>query len=49
MDLIFHCEVAYALWSAFFGRFRLSWVMPKRVFDLLACWWSSGRRGSVAV
>jgi hypothetical protein len=48
VDLL-HCEVAYALWSAFFGRFGLSWVMPRRVFDLLACWWSTGRRGSAAV
>jgi hypothetical protein len=47
--LLLHCEVAFALWSAFFGRFGLSWVMPRRVFDLLACWWSLGRRGSAAV
>jgi hypothetical protein len=44
VDLL-HCEVAYALWSAFFDRFGLSWVMSRRVFDLLACWWSTGRRG----
>jgi hypothetical protein len=30
------CEVAFALWSAFFGRFELSCVMPRRVFKLLA-------------
>jgi hypothetical protein len=47
--LLLHCEVAYALWSAFFGRFGLSWVMLRRVSDLLACWWSTRRRGSAAV
>ena len=46
--LLLHCEIAYDLWSAFFGGFGLSWVMPRQVFDLLACWWST-RRGSVAV
>jgi len=24
----------------FFGRFGLSWVMPHRVVDLFACWWT---------
>jgi hypothetical protein len=27
----------------------MSWVMPRRVIDLLACWWSSGRSKSAAV
>jgi hypothetical protein len=35
--LLLYCEVTYALWGAFFGRFGLSWVMPRQVFDLLAC------------
>jgi hypothetical protein len=47
--LLLHCEVTYALWSAFFGRFGLTWVMPRQVSDLLACWWSTRRRGSAAV
>jgi len=37
-NLFFHCEVARALWNDFFNRFRLSWVMPRREVDLLACW-----------
>jgi hypothetical protein len=32
--LLLHFEVAYALWSAFFGWFGLSWVMSRRVSDL---------------
>jgi hypothetical protein len=43
--LLLHCEVASALWSAFFGHFGLLWVMPRRVVELLACWWSLGRGG----
>jgi hypothetical protein len=34
----FHCEVPYAIWKVFFNRFRLSWVMPRRVVDFYACW-----------
>jgi hypothetical protein len=36
--LFLHCDVAYALWSALFTRFGLYWVIPRRVFDLFACW-----------
>jgi hypothetical protein len=36
--LLLHCDVAYALWSALFTRFGLSWVIPRRVSDLFACW-----------
>jgi len=39
--LLLHCDVASALWYSLFSRFGLSWVMPQRVIDLLACWWSS--------
>ena len=46
---LFHCEAASVLWSAIFGRFGISWVMPRRVSKLFACWWSSGRRGTIAV
>jgi hypothetical protein len=35
--LLFHCEAAH-LWSALFTLFDVTWVMPKRVIDLLACW-----------
>jgi hypothetical protein len=47
--LLLHCEVASTLWYAFFTCFGLAWVMPRRVVDLLACWWSSGKRRSAAV
>jgi len=32
-----------------FTRFGLSWVMPRRVLDLFACWWTSGRPRSAAI
>jgi hypothetical protein len=41
--LLIHCDVTHALWSAIFTHFGLSWVMPRRVLDLFACWWTSGR------
>jgi hypothetical protein len=34
---LLHCDVAYALWSTLLTRFGLSWVMPRRVFDVFAC------------
>jgi hypothetical protein len=37
VDYLLHCEVAYALLSAFFGQFGLSWVMLRQVSNLLAC------------
>jgi hypothetical protein len=30
-NLHHHCDVAYAIWIAFFCRFGLFWVMPRRV------------------
>jgi hypothetical protein len=36
-QLLLHCEVASALWYAIFSRFGMAWVMPRWVFDLLAC------------
>ena len=36
--LLLHCEVTCATWNVFFSRFELSWVMPRRVVDLYACW-----------
>jgi hypothetical protein len=47
--LLLHCEVACALWNAIFSRFSLSWVMPLRVVDLFACWWTGGRSRSAVV
>jgi hypothetical protein len=47
--LLLHCDVAYAMWSAIFSRFGLSWVMPLRVFDLFACWWTAGRPMSAVI
>jgi hypothetical protein len=47
--LLLHCESAQFLWSAFFRRFGLAWVMPRGVVDLMHCWWSGGRpRSAVA-
>jgi len=40
--LLLHWKVAFALLSAFFSRFGLSWVMPRSVVDLYACWWTVG-------
>jgi len=36
--LLLHSEVACAIWNVFFSRFGLSWVMPRRVINLYACW-----------
>jgi hypothetical protein len=47
--LLLHCDVAYAMWSAIFSRFGLSWVMPLRVLDLFACWWTAGRLRSAVI
>jgi hypothetical protein len=41
--LLLHCDVVYALWSVLFTHFGMSWVMLRRVIDLVACWWTSGR------
>jgi hypothetical protein len=47
--LLFHCNVAFALWYSLFSRFGLSWAMLLWVIDLLACWWSLGRSRSATV
>jgi len=49
VDYILYCDMASALWSALFSRFRMSWVIPRQVIDLFACWWSAGRPMSAAV
>jgi len=41
--LLLYCDVASTLWNTLFSRFGMSWVMPRWVLDLLACWLSSGR------
>jgi hypothetical protein len=40
---------AYALWNNIFTRFSMSWVMPRRVINLFACWWKSRRPRSAAI
>jgi hypothetical protein len=47
--LLLYCEVACAIWNVFFNRFGLSWVMPRRVVDLYACWWTLGNTRSAVV
>jgi hypothetical protein len=47
--LLLHCEVARAPWNAIFSRFSLFWVMPLRVVDLFACWWTGGHSRSAVV
>jgi len=49
MDIFLYYDVADVMWSAIFTRFSLFWVMPRRVFDLYGCWWTSGRLRSVAI
>lgn len=50
MDHLFlHCKVVCALWNAFFNRLMLSWVMPSRMTDLFAYWWTGGRFHSVVM
>ena len=36
--LFLHCPVAREMWAAVFNLYGMSWVMPRRVIDLLACW-----------
>ncbi len=33
----------------FFSRFGLSWVMPRLVVDLYACWWIAGSTRNAVV
>jgi hypothetical protein len=47
--LLLYCDVVYAIWSACFSCFGMSWVMPRNVINLLNCWWSYGRPRSVAL
>jgi hypothetical protein len=36
--LLLHCDVASALCNSLFSSFKLSWIIPRWVIDLLACW-----------
>ena len=36
--LLPHCSIASDLWFIFLGLFGVYWVMPRSVFELLACW-----------
>ena len=36
--LLLNCPIASDLWSMILVLFGLSWVMPKSVVELLACW-----------
>jgi hypothetical protein len=36
--LLLHCHVAQELWTLILNVFGVSWVMPRGVSDLLACW-----------
>jgi hypothetical protein len=47
--ILLHCEVACTIWTVFFSQFGLSWVMPRRVVDLYACWWNAGNTRSAVV
>jgi hypothetical protein len=39
--LLLHCEVAGASWNYIFTLFRIEWVVPRRILDLLICWGGS--------
>jgi hypothetical protein len=47
--LLLHCDVASTLWNHVVSRFGMSWVMPRRVVNLFACWWKAGKSRSTAV
>jgi hypothetical protein len=35
---LLHCDVARDVWSYFYSLFRVEWVMPSSVLDLLSSW-----------
>jgi hypothetical protein len=49
VDHLLHYDVASVVWNSLFSRFGVSWVLSRRVIDLLGCWWSSGISMSVVV
>jgi hypothetical protein len=46
-NLLYHCEIARTLWNVFFSHLGLSWVIPRRIVDLFACWWTGDSPHSV--
>lgn len=36
--LLLHCEIVMTLWEEFFAWVGITWMMPRRVIDLLASW-----------
>jgi hypothetical protein len=34
--LLLHCDVARVVWSYFYSLFRVKWIMPSSVLDLLS-------------
>ena len=48
--LLIHCTVAIELWALVFPKFRIWWVMPKRVIKVIFGWcsWFSKHRSSSA-
>ena len=35
---LLHCPIAFKLWSLLFSLFGISWVTPKTMVEILACW-----------
>ena len=38
--LFLHCGVARAVWNFVLRSFRIEWVFPNRVMELLFGWWN---------
>jgi hypothetical protein len=36
--VLLHCQFISALLCAIFSSIGLTWIMPRRVVDLFACW-----------
>jgi hypothetical protein len=47
--LFLYFEVSCAIWNVFFSQFGLSWVIPRRVVNLYACWWIAGSTWSAVM
>jgi hypothetical protein len=45
--LLLYCDVARVVWSSFYSLFRVEWVIPRRVMDLLSGWGTSLGHGHV--
>ena len=42
--LFLHCHTARELWALAFSMFGVTWVLPRHVVDLMACWNGCTRR-----